>query len=66
LDSNQKLLWGKEVLNQLNRQFDLQKDEFIILASNEYINPIALGIKNVLNPLKGKNLFERQYFLKNN
>ncbi len=66
LNSGQKMLWGQEVLIQLGQQFDLENDEFIILASKEYISPIESGIKNILNPLKDKNLFERQNFLKNN
>ncbi len=45
--------WGKKVLEQLEKIADLKNDKFIILAGQSYIKPIASGLTNIEEPLKG-------------
>lgn len=53
LTKNEARLWGEEVIKQLKHVADLDNDEFIILAGQSYINPIANSLKNFKEPLKG-------------
>lgn len=53
LTTSETELWGKEVLKQLGEKADLKKDEFIILAGQSYVKPIASGLQNIKEPLKG-------------
>lgn len=66
LTSEEKVNWGKTVLNQLSKQTDLQNDEFIILAGQEYIKPIFKNILHFKNPLNGLRQGERVKFLNEN
>jgi hypothetical protein len=66
LSSEEKVEWGKTIINQLRIRFDLQKDKFIFLAGNEYIKPIIPYLKYWDNPMKGLKIGERIRFLKNN
>lgn len=52
-------LWGQKVLRQLEIIADLKKDEFIILAGQSYIKPIAKSIAILKEPLKGLKQGER-------
>lgn len=61
---NQKSIWGKEVIKQLEQVSDLKKDEFIILAGKEYITPIVGEITNWKNFLGNRNYGERTAYLK--
>ncbi len=66
LTSGEKINWGKKVVEQLSKQTDLQNDEFIILAGQEYIKPIIRNIPNFTNPLNGLRQGERLKFLNKN
>jgi len=46
LTSKEKIEWGKKIIGQLKIEADLEKDEFIILAGQEYIKPIEGYIIN--------------------
>jgi hypothetical protein len=66
LTSEEKINWGEKVLEQLSKQTDLQNDEFIILAGQEYIKPIINNIPHLKNPLTGLGLGKRVKFLNEN
>ena len=66
LTSAEKIEWGHTVVNQLLEVADLKKDEFIILAGQEYIKPIASSITHLSNPLQGLKQGHRVKFLKDN
>ena len=63
LTSQEKMNWGKKVVEQLSKQTDLQNDEFIILAGQEYIKPIIKSIPHFKNPLSGLGQGKRVKFL---
>ena len=63
LTPEEKINWGKKVIDQLSKQTDLQNDEFIILAGREYIKPIINSISHYTNPLNGLRQGERVKFL---
>ena len=64
LTKDEASLWGKTVLKQLSEKTDLEKDEFIILAGQNYVFPIASGWINIKEPLKGISQFKRPGKLK--
>lgn len=67
LNANEKIIWGKQIIEQLKKVVDIEKDLFICLAGEIYINPISQSIKNLEIPLKGLRIGERINFLiKNN
>lgn len=66
LSSKEKLEWGKKIIEQLSNETDLQNDEFIVLAGQEYIKPIIKEILHCENPLAGLRIGERLKFLKEN
>lgn len=66
LTQSEKKEWGKKILEQLAEETDLMKDEFIILARQEYIKPIENSIYNFSNPLKGLGQGKRVKFLNDN
>lgn len=66
LTSEEKINWGQKVVKQLSEQTDLQNDEFVILAGQEYIKPIIDSIRHFTNPLKGLRQGERLKFLNEN
>jgi hypothetical protein len=59
--------WGKKVIEKLKIEADIKKDEFIILAGQEYIKPIEGYItnNNLKKPLEGKRVGERIKFMQN-
>lgn len=63
LSSEEKILWGQKVIEQLKTQTDLMNDEFIILAGQEYIKPIKDSIPHLVQPLLGLGLGKRVQFL---
>jgi hypothetical protein len=65
LSSQEKKLWGAEVLRMLSEKTDLNSDQFIILSGQKYIEPIKDGLTNYVDVLNGMSLFERVPFLKN-
>lgn len=66
LSSEEKILWGKKVIEQLKTQTDLLNDEFTILAGMEYIKPMKDYISKLNNPLIGLRQGERIKFLNTN
>lgn len=66
MTSEEKLIWGQKVVEQLANHTDLQNDEFIILAGQAYIKPIINCIANFQNPLNGLRQGERVKFLNEN
>jgi hypothetical protein len=67
LTAKEKLNWGKKVIEQLKKEADLQKDEFVLLAGQEYIKSIEGYItnNNLKKPLEGKRIGERIKFMQN-
>jgi len=66
LSSAEKIEWGKKVVKMLSEQTDLQDDQFIILAGQEYIKPIKPYIKKIDDRLHGLRQGERVKYLKAN
>ena len=64
LNTEEKDEWGKKVIEQLSQQTDLKNDRFVILAGQEYINPIIKDIEYFNLPLEGLRYGERLAFLK--
>lgn len=65
LTKTEKNEWAKKVIEQLKREADINKDEFIVLAGDEYIKPIGSYIPNLKKPLEKKKLGERIKFMQN-
>lgn len=63
LNKEEKIKWGEEVIEQLQRKANLNEDTFIILAGESYIKPIRTNIKIILEPMKGLKQGERLKFL---
>lgn len=59
-----KLNWSKEVLKDLKEKTDLENDEFIILAGNDYMNYLIDYIPNHYNPVKGLGIGKQMKFFK--
>ncbi|MEB3121207.1 MAG: hypothetical protein VKL41_08280 [Snowella sp.] len=51
--------WGKNVLEMIKKIADIDKDLFVFLAGQEYINPLCESIKNLESPLQGLRIGER-------
>ena len=66
LTSSEKKVWGKKVIEQLSNQTNLQNDEIIFLAGQQYIKPLINYIPHYKNPLLGLKQGERLKFLKEN
>lgn len=66
LSPAEKIKWGKKVIKMLSEIADLQNDQFIILAGQEYIKPIKPYIKNLDERLNGLRQGERVKYLKTN
>ena len=66
LTLEEKREWGKKVIELLSKQTDLENDEFIVLAGQEYIKPIINNISHLVNPLNGLRQGERLKFFKDN
>ena len=64
LNTEEKDEWGKKVIEQLSQQTDLKNDRFVVLAGQEYINPIIKDIEYFNLPLEGLRYGERLAFLK--
>ncbi|GAB6155999.1 hypothetical protein JCM17380_47510 [Desulfosporosinus burensis] len=57
---DEKKDWSKNVLAQLKDKVSLEKDEFVILAGNNYCKYLLPSITNYCLPLEGKRQGERQ------
>ena len=66
LSQAEKIEWGKKVVKMLSEQTDLQYDQFILLAGQEYIKPIKPYIKNLDDRLHGLRQGERVKYMKAN
>jgi hypothetical protein len=68
LTTKEKNDWGKKILDQLETESNLETDEFIFLAGEEYIKPIEQlnRIKIFIKPLTGMKLGERISYMQNN
>lgn len=58
--------WADGILTQLKKQTDINKDEFIFLAGNNYRKFLIPHIKNYKIPLKGLPIGKQLSFLKRN
>jgi hypothetical protein len=56
--------WASKVLNQLKKEADLEKDEFIFLAGEKYRKFLLPDIKNYKTPTKGMGIGKQLQFLK--
>lgn len=65
LTDTEKDEWGIKVVEQLKRVADINLDEFVVLAGEEYIKPIENYISNLNKPLENKKYGERIKFMKN-
>jgi len=66
LNTSEKIEWGKRVIEMLSKYADLQNDQFIILAGQEYIKPIKPYIKNIDDRLHGLRQGERVKYMNAN
>ena len=62
--SHEKKEWTNSVLQDLKRTADLDKDEFIFLAGENYRKRILPNIKNYKIPLKGLSIGRQLQYLK--
>ena len=60
---NDRLNWGKKVIELLEWKVDLESDRFIILAGNNYILPIKDSLIHIEQPFYKMRLGERLSFL---
>jgi hypothetical protein len=65
LNLKEKTEWGKKVTEMLSAQTDLQNDQFIILAGQEYLKPLKPYLRNIDDRLNGLGIGKRISFLKN-
>jgi len=56
--------WAQKVLSDLSRFSSVTRDQFIILAGKNYIDPLRYGITNLLDLLEGLNYIDRVKILK--
>ena len=54
--------WAEEVLRRLRKRYDLENDEFIILAGAKYRKHIVPEIKNWSSPVEGKRIGQQLQF----
>jgi hypothetical protein len=54
--------WAEEVLRRLRKRYDLENDEFIILAGAKYRKYIVPEIKNWSSPVEGKRIGQQLQF----
>lgn len=64
LSKNEKIEWGKKIVDKLAISSNIEKDVFIVLAGLEYVKPIIPYLPNIQEPLKGIGLFDRISHLK--
>lgn len=59
-----RLTWSENVLKDLKDKTDLESDEFIILAGNDYMKYLLEHIPNHYNPVKGLGIGQQMKFFK--
>lgn len=62
--AEEKREWGNRVATQLSERTNLDRDNFIVLAGQEYIKPIQEYIASITNTLEGLRYGERLKFLR--
>lgn len=65
MSNEQKYNWSNYVINQMKKEFDMENDEFIILAGKEYYINLLRYIKKFKLPLGNLTLGNRISFLQN-
>ena len=63
MKKNDRLNWGRKVIELLEWKVDLESDRFIILAGNNYILPIKDSLIHIEQPFYKMRLGERLSFL---
>ncbi len=58
--------WSKNIIEQLRKETNLNKDEFIFLASENYRKFLIPEIKNYKIPMKGLGIGKQLKFLTDN
>jgi hypothetical protein len=65
MNAEDRQKWADVVLSQLkNKGYDLDKDNFVILAGSTYSKDLIPHMKNYELPLKGKRIGEQKSWLK--
>ena len=65
MDANSRKEWADTVISQLqNKGYNLDKDNFVILAGSTYSKDLIPHMKNYELPLKGKRIGEQKSWLK--
>lgn len=59
-----RIKWSQNVLNDLKEKTNLENDEFIILAGNDYMKYLIEHIPNNYNPVKGLGIGKQLKFFK--
>lgn len=59
-----RLKWSENLLTDLKEKTDLENDEFIILAGNDYMKYLLEHIPNNYNPVKGLGIGRQMKFFK--
>lgn len=59
-----RLNWSENVLKDLKQKTDIENDEFIILAGNDYMKYLLEYIPNHNNPVKGLGIGQQMKFFK--
>ena len=54
--------WAEEVLRRLRKRYNLEQDEFIILAGAKYRKYITPELKNWSSPVEGKRIGQQLQF----
>jgi len=63
MTSNEIKEWANLVISQLQKVFDLNKDEFVFLAENKYRKFLLFHIKNYKIPMLGLSIGEQLNWL---
>jgi len=63
--SDEQKEWAKKVLEKLEKETDLEEDEFVILAGKNYRKFLVPYLKNYKAPLEGMGIGKQLQFLKN-
>jgi hypothetical protein len=64
LKKDEKHRWAENVISCLKEEFDIANTNFIILAGNDYFNPIKNHLKHYERPLENVNMFYQPRELK--
>jgi len=65
MDLSERIAWSNKIISQLKSEFDLENDEFIILAGRDYNEYLLKAIKNHELTLGNRQYGMRVEFLKN-